>query len=515
MKKLYLLLVFVVSCTCSLAQNNGVVDRIIEIGTTDNRSMEHLDVISNRFGGRLIGSNAYDNAVEWCATQFREWGLEVYVEEVGEVSVGFNRGPWFGRMLSDDGMILHFATPSYTSGTKGVQRGHVLAEPKTRAEFERMKGALKGAWVLIGGENNGWSIEDSDAANNQRARTINHNEGVAERNREKERHNRQNPNDLQELEKLQEVPGLFLKEMKEAGILGTIQSSKVPIRALYDRNTVWNTKSFNELPTLPDIKLDEKQYAVIAEKVRERREVILEFDIRNHFRMGPVKYHNIIGIIRGTEFPDEYVMLGGHLDAFDVATGGVDDGSGVTPVMEAARLIMAAGGRPKRSIIFCIWAGEEFGLLGSKHWVENNKDKWPKIANYFNRDSGPTAPVSITVPASVYDDMVRICEPVNRINPEIPFTVNKMAQPINKPTSAGGSDHAYFQMNGVPAQGFGLADVKGYNFDYQEIWHTERDTYNKSIPEYQKHAAVVSAVVAYGIADLGYLLKWDGLYRNE
>jgi len=56
--------------------------------------------------------------------------------------------------------------------------------------------------------------------------------------------------------------------------------------------------------------------------------------------MGPVKYHNVIGVIPDTEFPDEYVIVGGHLDAFDVGTGGVDDGSGVTPSMEAARLIM-------------------------------------------------------------------------------------------------------------------------------------------------------------------------------
>lgn len=497
MRKLYSLLVFILASVSAFAQTGNkagsVVDRIIEIGAVDNRAMDHLDVLSNRFGGRLIGSDAYDNAVEWCAGKFAEWGLEVYVEEVGEVSVGFNRGPWFGRMLDSEGMILHFVTPSYTAGTRGVQRGHVLTEPKTRKEFERMKGALKGAWVLIGGENSGWAIEDSESANYIRANRIERNETSA------------NPD---------YSPALFLKEMKAAGILGTIQASEVPLRALYDRNVVWDTKSFDSLPTLTDIKLNERQYHIIERKVKEHEDVILEFDIRNHFRMGPVKYHNVIGIIRGTEFPDEYVMLGAHLDAFDVATGGVDDGSGVAPVMEAARIIMEAGGKPKRSIMFCLWAGEEFGLLGSRHWVENNKDKWPRIANYFNRDSGPLAPVSITVPASVYDDMVKVCEPVNRINPEIPFTVNKMTGPMKRPVSAGGSDHAYFQMNGIPAQSFGLADVRGYNFDYQEIWHTEKDTYDKSIPEYQKHTAVVSAVVAYGIADLGYLLRWEGLYAK-
>ena len=82
----------ILSTPCINAQK-AVTDKIIEIGMTDNRTMDHLDVLSNRIGGRLVGSNAYDNAVEWCAAQFEEWGLEVWVQEVGEVPVGFNRGP--------------------------------------------------------------------------------------------------------------------------------------------------------------------------------------------------------------------------------------------------------------------------------------------------------------------------------------------------------------------------------------------------------------------------------------
>jgi len=111
-------------------KGDKVVDKIIEIGTTDNQTMDHLDILCNRFGGRLTGSDAYENAVQWAANKFEEWGMEVILDEAGEVPVGFNRGPWSGRLLSDNGMILHFATPSYTSGTKGVQRGHALLEPK-------------------------------------------------------------------------------------------------------------------------------------------------------------------------------------------------------------------------------------------------------------------------------------------------------------------------------------------------------------------------------------------------
>jgi hypothetical protein len=498
------------------AQQDKVIKSIIQLGQTDNQTMNHLDVLTNRFGGRPIGSDAYDNAADWCSVQFKKWGMEVQIDQCGTLPVGFNRGAWFGRMLSEDGMTLHFATPSYTAGTKGVQRGHVLIEPKTQADFDRMKGVLKGSWVLISGTNTGWPIDWSVKGDSVRAKVIADNEEIAKKNNEIRMENRKNPDKepVKELP-LKEEPALFYKQMKEAGILGIIQSSTVPIRALYDRKNIENM-TFETLPTIPDIKLDDHQYAVIEQMVKERRYFQLEFDIRNYFRMGPVKYYNVIGVIKGTKYPDEYVMMGGHLDAFDVATGGVDDGSGITPAMEAARLIMASGGKPKRTILVCLWAGEEFGLWGSKSWVERNKEKLPKISYYFNRDGGPTVANSLNVPEAMYDDFAKICEPINSINPDFPFTLTKRTDPPRpRPTSAGGSDHAYFALNGVPNPGFGTADPKGNDFNYGEIWHTERDLYTKSIPEYQKHTSVVTAVVVYGIANLDHLLSRNGFYQEE
>ena len=272
--------------------------------------------------------------------------------------------------------------------------------------------------------------------------------------------------------------------------------------------------TWDELPTCPDIKLDENQYKIIAQKVKERQYFQLEFDIRNHFKPGPVKYHNVIGIIRGTEFPDEYVMSGGHLDAFDVATGGVDCGTGVAPNLEAARMIMAAGGKPRRSIVFCLWAGEEFGLWGSKFWVESHKDILGKISNYFNRDGGPTVANSLTVPPAMFDDFKKATEQLNSISPEFPFTLTvRPGDARPKPTTAGGSDHAYFAINGVPTISFGTADPKGYDFNYGEIWHTERDTYNMSIPEYMEHTSTVTAIVLYNLANQDKLLSRKGLYK--
>lgn len=455
-------------CAPSLkAQNTSVVDKIIELGKTDNQTMEHLDILSNRFGGRLIGSDAYENAAEWAAYKFKSWGMEVEMDKAGELPVGFNRGPWFGKMISENGMQLHFATPSYTSGTKGVQRGHVLLEPRSQFELNKMKGKLKGAWVLVGGTNNGMICKDSV---------------------------------------------LFYKQMVEAGILGIIQSATVPIKAMADKANYMDM-TFETLPTVPDIKLDEHQYEIIKKMVEERRWFQLEFDIRNHFKLGPIAYHNVIGIIPGTEFPDQYVIMGAHLDAYDVATGGVDNGSGVSPVMEAARLIMEAGGKPKRTILVCLWAGEEFGLLGSLSWVARNKNKWDNISYVINRDDAPWVPSSIDVTEFMWEDMEKVIEPVQKINKEFPFSLVKNTPIL--PEKAYGSDHAPFSYEGIPAVNLGTNDPRGYDFDYREIWHTERDLFNKSIPVYQNHTSIVMAVLVYGIANLDYLLPRKEFYLKK
>lgn len=503
-----------VSVAVSGLSQDKVVQKVLELGSTDNQVMELEDFLTNRIGGRPIGSHALEDAEKWAADQFKSWGLDVIVQEVGEINVGFRRGAWSGRMIGDESMTLHFGTPSYTAGTKGVQRGHVVIEPKTRAEFERMKGSIKGAWVLVGGKSSGWPLDWSDAANEKRAETIAKNEEIEKQNMEIRRYNAEHRDAPKELLKTTDTPALFYKEMVEAGALGFIQAAVTPLTLLYDRPNCYKM-TMDNLPAVCDIKLDEHQYAIIEQKVKEYRDFQLEFDIRNYFFKGPVKYHNVIGVMKGSKYPNEYVLMGGHLDAFDSASGAVDDGNGTCITMEAARLLAAAGAKPQRTILFCLWTGEEYGLLGSKFFVEEKTIPWDKISNYFNRDGGPLAATGITVPPAMYDDFVKVCKPLENYNPKIPFTVNKRpGEPGPRPTRAGGSDHAYFSMNGIPAISFQETDPLGYNFNYREIWHTENDYYNKLIPEYLQHSAVVHAVVAYGLANLNHTLSRDGLYNN-
>lgn len=492
-KRFYLF--FALLFALSLNAQNKISKQIMEIGRTDNRTMQHLDVLTNRIGGRPVGSDAYTTATYWIAGLLEKWGLEVEIQEAGELPVGFNRGPWFGRALGAQEMTLEFVTPSFTSGTKGLQRGHVVVEPKTRQEFERMKGKLKGAWVLIEGKSDGFPIDYSAKGDSVREATI--------------RHNLEAKSDT--VKKTE--PALFYREMKAAGILGIVQSAPVPLVAVSDRNNYRNM-SFDNLPDLPDIKLNETQYNIIREKAVKREFILLEFDIRNHFKPGPVKYHNVIGKIKGVKHPGEYVMSGCHIDSHDAATGGVDCGTGVAPNLEMARMIMAAGGnRPDRTILFCFWAGEEYGFLGSKYWVEHNKEKLSKISNYFNRDGGPLAASGIAVPGNMYEDILKCTEGLENYSSQISFKVEKSnAPPVPVPAKTGYTDESYFAMNGVPTLQFKNSDPLGFNFSYREIWHTNRDLYNMSIPEYMDYTSVTQAVTVYNIANLKNLLPRDEIY---
>lgn len=479
--------------------DDPVVKKIIELGMTDNQVMSWNDYASNRFGGRETGTNAYTDATAWAVWQFKQWGLEAELDEVGEVPVGFNRGPWFGKMIKPAEKALFFGTPSFTAGTKGVQRGPVVilkADPfsisgrnatpenveKKRAavqeaiaEVNANKSAFKGAWVLIPGENTGFG--------------------------------RDGRRGTPEYADAQLIPPLT-QVMVDAGALGTIQLSKTePFRMLDGYAASWE-----KLPVLPDIKLAENQYNEIKGMVEKGETVELEFDIRNWFKMGPIKYHNVVATLRGTTYPDEYVVIGGHFDCFSGATGGVDDGSGFAPGMEAIRLIKAAGARPKCSIIFMLFAAEENGLVGSQSWLKKHPEIQPKIVMMINRDGSPSAITGASVPETWYADFQRITAPLNNLNPKWPFRLERSV-PRAHATSAGGTDSSSFEMVGVPTLNFRTQTDYAYN----HAWHTLFDTYSELVPytEHQKHSALVTAVVAYGVANLDKPLTHEGVYLAD
>ena len=114
----------------------------------------------------------------------------------------------------------------------------------------------------------------------------------------------------------------------------------------------------------------------------------------------------------------------------------------------------------------------------------------------------------------MYDDFVKITQPIQKIRADIPFKVT-VRPPRKQPKVAGGTDSEVFATYGVPTYGFTTKDVKGYNFNYGEIWHTERDLFTKNIPEYLEHTATVTAITALGVANLDKPLLREGVYEND
>jgi hypothetical protein len=508
-----------------------VVKKIIELGTTDNQVMTWSDYISNRFGGRETGTGSYTDATEWAVWQFKQLGLEAHLEEAGEVPVGFDRGPWFGKMLKPTEKALRFGTPSYTAGTKGSQRGPVVvlkADPfsvpgraqngqpvskenveKKRAavqsalaEIKANKAAFKGAWVMIPGTSSGF------ARDGRRGTRL--------------------PDGSPEYLDADMMPPLT-KALIDAGALGTIQAAvpPAPIQAEANSEPPLNlldgfVASWDKLPVLPDIKLLDSQYKEILALVEKKEPVVLEFDIRNWFKMGPVKYHNVVVTLRGSTYPDEYVVIGGHFDGFSSAAGAVDDGNGYTAGMEAIRLIKAAGAKPKRSVVFIGFAAEEQGLVGSQAWLKRHPELHGKIVLMINRDGGPSAVTGASVPEAWYEDFKTITAPLATLNPKWPFTLTK-GIPRARSTRPGGTDSSSFEMAGVATLNFASTtfrpgpDGKDLGFNYGYIWHTTNDLYNviDLFKEHQQHSALATAVVAYGVANLDKPLTREGVFLAD
>jgi hypothetical protein len=204
--------------------------------------------------------------------------------------------------------------------------------------------------------------------------------------------------------------------------------------------------------------------------------------------------------------------MGGHFDCFSGATGGVDDGNGFSPSMEALRLIKAGGGRPKRSVVVILFAAEEQGLVGSQAWLRKRPGIAPKIVMMINRDGSPMALTGVRVPETWYQDFQAIAAPLATAFPKWPFRLEKLL-PRAHATSPGGSDSSSFEMLAVPTLSF--ATQTDYVYSY--AWHTLNDLYSELVPytEHQQQSAVVHAVVAYGVANLDKPLPREGVYLAD
>jgi Zn-dependent M28 family amino/carboxypeptidase len=250
-------------------------------------------------------------------------------------------------------------------------------------------------------------------------------------------------------------------------------------------------------PTRPEIFVMNSQFAKLVSAVKGGQEVQLTFDMRNEFKKGPIKLYNVVAEIPGTEKPDECVIVGGHIDSWDLASGATDNATGVATTMEAARILCAVGAKPKRTIRFILWSGEEQGLLGSIGWVRKHKTELPKISAVFVHDWGTNYISGLAATPALMPHLEKVFAPVMDLDPQMKFTLRQTATIPRAP-----SDNMPYLSAQVPAFFWSQSGRANYTYGH----HTQHDHFDRIIPEYQKHSAIVVALAAWGVANLETLL---------
>ncbi len=442
------------------------VPAVLEEGLARSRVMEHLDHLTNSIGPRLTGSDAFLEAARWARDRFASWGLEAKLETWATWPRGWNRGQWSGRILEPEPLELQVATYAWTVGTRGRVRGPLFPLPRSKTKYLKVRKKMKGYW-LFGPQPSKKSVYGR----------------------------------------------FFWEAVRKDGILGIVTPTrgdkKYPNRIrVFGRYRNLFLKPEQRFP-YPVVHVRYDQAKEIESWMKKGKKVVAEFEIRNRFREGQVDIPNVVAEIRGTEKPDEVVIVCGHLDSWHQATGTTDNGTGVATTMEAARILAKVGAKPKRTIRFLLWGGEEQGLLGSVAYVRKHREEMKKVSAVFNHDAGTNWVHSLTVTKAMEPLMRKVFAPVMKMRPPEKFDGPVFVlKAVPKMGVGGGSDHASFRKVGVPAFPWGLTGRSDYG---RYTWHSQWDTYDVAIPEYQKHSATVIALAAWGTANLPVLLPRKGL----
>lgn len=456
------------------------IDRMIITEVKDRaRIQPNLTHLCDVIGARMTGSANLKKANEWTAEQFRSYGLENVRLEPWEIPAAWERGVCRMRLLEPaNGREIHAAARAWTPGTKGKVAGPVVVVQAAKAEdLKAYEGKLKNAVLMLSPPSEiipvtevGKPRDKKSAAGPVRGRP-GFQIGFALRNQ------------IIEMAQKEGAACLLTDSAKPHGLLNMTGSWKGPDRA---------TAS----DPLPAAFVTHDHYAMLH-RLATRKDappVRLEVEIENKTIPGPVTVFNTVGEIRGATKPDEFVVVGAHLDSWDLGQGATDNGTGTTVVLETARVLGALakqGIRPARTIRFALFTGEEQGLFGSKEYVKRHKDEMGKTSMALVHDTG-TGRVT-EIPLQGFDDAKPVLEKELEILKELDVKVVAGTQ--------GGTDHLSFAAEGVPGFAFHQDPA-----EYYLTHHTQSDTLDKARWPDLVQGAQVMSLTAMRVANLPDLL---------
>jgi carboxypeptidase Q len=489
----------------SQGRTDGDVNAKIRQEEADHSQiMRTMHYLTDIYGPRLTGSPNHKAAAEWAIKQMTEWGFENAHLEPWD----FGHPGWLNERLS-----AHIISPvkdelsckalAWTPGTSGTVTGNavqlVLPEKPTQAEMDAylasVKDKVKGKIVLAGKHqivkviteptprrmNEAQARERFDPNNPNSGR-----QGNRPGNREQEQ---PDPTKLTARQINEQVDQFLLAN----GALLRVNDSGLD----HGQIRAFNNRTFDIAKVVPTVVMRNEDYGRISRILADSIPVELEFNIVNRtYPEGSTSY-NTIGEIPGTDKKDEVIMLGGHLDSWHSATGATDNAIGCAVMMEAARILKAAGIKPRRTIRVALWSGEEQGLLGSQAYVkehfgsvEEPKPEFFKLDAYLNIDAGTgrARGASVFGPAAAADVLREALKPFGDLG--------VMGAIASKGRNLGGSDNTSFSHTGLPGVGMGQDPIEYFQY----TWHTSLDTYEHIIEDDVKISATVIAALVYQLA---------------
>jgi carboxypeptidase Q len=409
------------------------------------RSRAYVTELTELAGPRLTGSETYARSARWAVARFRDAGIEHASLEPFPIGRSWQRGSASGRIVAPVEQVLHVASLGWMPSTPaGGVEGDVAVVRDLTPDKIAAQSSLRGRIALMpDGEPYGNPYDRSRALRNIDAR------------------------------------------LRDAGAIAILSPDLEPDNQLSAR---W--RGFDaDLGALPAAQIGREDGRRIRQLLDDGP-VRVALDVRNRVSDGAVQVDNVVAEIRGREAPDEWILVGAHLDSWDFATGAQDNATGVAEVLEAARAIAASGHAPRRSIRFALFGGEEQGQLGSAAYVLAHERELGGCVAMLNTDAGSGRTIGWTTPGRT--DVASGLKPL-----AASLLANLRAAEIDHSLRyAFQSDGAHFLLAGIP-----MLDLNADDLAYEEMHHKIGDTIDRVDWRNVSIAAATVAVTAWAIAD--------------
>jgi carboxypeptidase Q len=485
----------------------ATINRIKEEGTKNSKVMDIAFHLTDANGPRLSGSPGLMKASEWARAEMTKWGLvNANLEPWGEFGKGWELKKSYVAMTAPYYKPLIAYPKTWTKGSGGLKNAEViLVKAKDSAELDAYRGKLKGKVILLyradtlkqtfQADARRYTDEDLERMANATAPAPRNRTGAdTSQRRLADTMRRRNPPPPP----VMSIGGERIKQL-------AIQEGAVAILSMSPRGhdgTLFVQGGGSYDPKLPenflDIMITMEDYLSFCRLTNAGYPVKLDVDVSTEFYTKDTKGYNVVAEIKGTDpvLKDEIVMLGGHLDSWQSATGATDNAAGCAVMMEVMRIFKSLGIQPRRTIRIALWSGEEQGLLGSRGYVKTHfadpmdmqlKPEHSRLSAYFNIDNGTGKVRGIYLQGN---------EKVKDIFTQWLSPFKDMGATTVTISNTGGTDHQSFDAVGLPGFQF-IQDPIEYS---TRTHHTNMDSYDHLVAADLQQISVVVAAFVYNAA---------------